>query len=349
MAPLKSGHAVRAATARADLLVELCGRRTLISFDQLLQRELGGLDRPQANIHPVINQNGEWYPEWEESPISPVQWAETWRAISEETKSHGLNREMRRKLKHKVVRKGKPTFGIQTFLSESAEGFDYSQLVQLYPMRLEDARVLGRYAIGTATVEEANKAFLESLRDPRWMMRWFVAHADTLSPVNEWLRSPARNMTRLVGEVADAATKLYALRSQLGNDFGEDILSRGAWLRQQDKMLVNVAASVRQAIFKDRPERTLKVAEIDELCPGFATMVRTAHNSIRSSVMEQPRKPKDSDFLDAVHAMYAPYVDVFRTDGFMAPHVEACALSNTRVVPKLSQLVPLLDRLITPI
>ena len=57
-------------------------------------------------------------------------------------------------------------------------------------------------------------------------------------------------------------------------------------------------------------------------------------------VATTPRKAKLSDFPDAMHAMYAPYVDVFRADSFMAPHVNRCVQRHsTIVVSKLDELV----------
>ncbi len=50
-------------------------------------------------------------------------------------------------------------------------------------------------------------------------------------------------------------------------------------------------------------------------------MIRTFSSSMTKSLIED-RVPKDSDFTDAIHSMYAPYVDIFRADSCMAPIVE---------------------------
>lgn len=82
-------------------------------------------------------------------------------------------------------------------------------------------------------------------------------------------------------------------------------------------------------------------------CPGYGVLMRTAWSSVRSSVGETPRKPLKSDFLDAVHATYAPYVDVFRADAFMAQHVHKHSAGfGTKVVSKLIDLLPTIDGLL---
>jgi hypothetical protein len=36
------------------------------------------------------------------------------------------------------------------------------------------------------------------------------------------------------------------------------------------------------------------------------------HSSLRNAIGNHARSPEPNDFVDAVHAMYAPYVDLFR-------------------------------------
>ncbi len=51
--------------------------------------------------------------------------------------------------------------------------------------------------------------------------------------------------------------------------------------------------------------------------------------------------PKPSDFPDALHAINAPYMDIFRADSFIAPYIARHSQRyGTRVVPKLSGLLP---------
>ena len=59
---------------------------------------------------------------------------------------------------------------------------------------------------------------------------------------------------------------------------------------------------------------------------------------VEEHVIQQP-EPKKSDWVDSLHAMYAPYVDIFRTDSYMAPIVEAKVEKyGTTVVAKIGNL-----------
>ena len=55
----------------------------------------------------------------------------------------------------------------------------------------------------------------------------------------------------------------------------------------------------------------LSAASIDHSCPGLACGIRSLHSAWWTVTSATPRRPQLSDFPDALHAMYAPYVDVF--------------------------------------
>ena len=57
--------------------------------------------------------------------------------------------------------------------------------------------------------------------------------------------------------------------------------------------------------------------------------------------------PSDSQAVDAMHAAYAPYVNVFRADRYMAPHIDKQVKQfGTRVVNKLEDVPAVLSELI---
>jgi len=347
MSPLKPGHATSAAEARADLLVDLCGRRTMLCFDRLMKLELDALAERKPVSTSVVSENGEWYPEWDENLINPVEWVETWKSFAEAAKLKGINRATRRNMKSRVTRKGKPTAEVQALLVENEESMDYQMLVQQFPMRLSDAQVLGKFLVGAATQDEANEALLESLRDPRWMMRWFATHAENMSALTEWLRGPAAQMTNISVGLAKTALHMQGLKKELGDKFRSELKFLDSWHASQDDFVCSAVGRIQSHFKSAESSRPVVASEVSELCPGISTFFRTAHSSAGASVTAHPRKPKDSDFVDAVHAMYAPYVDIFRTDRFMAPHIKAHAPPTTRVVGKLKDLIGLISDRIT--
>ncbi|WP_066708536.1 hypothetical protein [Curvibacter delicatus] len=340
MAPLEAKF-TPAAAARADLVVRLCGRNALISFDRLAELELRNLIDPLSSLPSVVSSEAEWYPKWG-NLISPVQWAETVNQVDLTGKEQGLNREQRRSLKRQMFKRGLPKKATRELLFSNEENIDYSDLLKLYPMRLQDAQVLGRYMIGKASSEEANAAFLESLRDPRWMMRWFAEHHDKMSPFIFWLRKPAQDLNEAVKSIANKSQELHRLQSTLGPNFKPDVLTSQWWTSTQEEMLQNFANRMIRVLLQDT-ETTVTSQQVRAHCPGITSFLLSAVSFAKDSVTENPRQPKESDFADVLHAMYAPYVDVYRTDSYMANHVRRQVETYpTTVVPKLSLLVPLL-------
>lgn len=341
MAPLSSTY-TPAAAARADLLVELCGRNAVISFDKLVKLELGRLAEPTASTANVVSTTAEWYPEWG-NMISPVQWVDAIKEVDITSRQHGLNRQQRRQLKKGLFKDGRPKKVTLQFLADNGESNDYKELVQRYPMREQDARVLGWYVVGKATAVQANEAFLESLRDPRWMMRWFAEHHGQLSPFVQYLREPAEKLLASVADIADAAHQMHKLRDSLGPSYQPEFLTANGWNRLQDATVLNIANRCLKH-FSLSGNDSVTANDVDNYCPGLSAFIRSVHSAVRDSTSETPRQSKGSDFVDGVHAMYAPYVDIFRADSYMASHIRRCVEGHgTTVVPKLSQLVSAID------
>jgi hypothetical protein len=236
------------------------------------------------------------------------------------------------------VKNGQPTKAARYLLGQVESTFDYSEILQMYPMREEDMRVLGAYMLGTASIEEAEAALRESLRDPRWMTRWFAKHHDTLTPIIEWLRRPSRNLRASMKEAANRYSSMMELKQATGTG-PEGGIPRDYWLRAQQEMLVSTTG-----MFLDKMDilpagSILRPEQIDARSPGFAVCIRAMHNSLRDSVGKNAREPKASDFIDCIHALYVPYVDIFRADSYMSGHIAPLAAKHgTAVVQKLRNL-----------
>lgn len=338
MAPLEPEF-TPAAAARADLIVRLCGRNALVSFDRLAEIELRGLIEPQSPLPSVFSTEAEWYPKWG-NLISPVQWATAVSQVDLTGKEHGLNRQQRRNLKQKMFSRGQPTKATRELLFASEQGSDYQELLENYPMRPQDAKVLGRYIVGKASSEEATAAFLESLRDPRWMMRWFSNHHDKMTPFIRWLRGPAQDLHSAVKIIADKSQELHKLQFAIGPDFKPEVFAAEWWVEAEEKMLQSFANRMINVLLQDS-EVSVTSQQVRAHCPGISTVICSLFSFVKDSATENPRQPKASDFADVLHAMYAPYVDLYRTDSFMTGHVRRQVTPySTTIIPKLSQLVP---------
>ena len=334
MAPLDAKFASVAA-ARADLLVELCGRNAFISFDRLIASELANLANPDAPPVQVLSNDATWFPELDDV-VSPVHWPDMAREIDQTVKERGLNRNQRRTLKRQLFKANQPKPKMRDWLAN--QNLDLSDIIRLYPMRPQDAAVISRYVLGQATPKQAEDAFLESLRDPRWMMRWFAAHHDKLTPFTEWLRRPSRDMVAQLKEMTTHAKELRRFESILGREFRAEILTSNGWRLAQDELLLSVANRLLAHFHAGSiPCGTAEL--VDRRCPGLSTAIRSLHSSLWNSVGSNPRTPQESDFVDVVHAMYAPYVTFFRADRYMAPHIRKQIVHHgTQVVSRLDEL-----------
>lgn len=335
MAPLDSKF-TDAAQRRADLLVELCSGNALISPERLLKQELRcvlGLDTKAPDPFSI---NGEWYPEGaaEISPVSQLQMGEH---INDAIRDLGLNREARRRTEKIALRSGKPRTALRNSLIDNARNGSLSEILDKYPMRPEAARVLSRFAVGDATEQEATNAFLESLRDPRWMVKWFAQHHRQLSPFIQWTRGPAASMVDALSEMTKFAAELHRSDQDFGTTVAKDLIV-DRWLRSQDTLVSRIATRLATALL-DVNVNQLAPNAIDRVCPGLSVSIRGLHSAWATSITKTPRGPKPSDFLDAVHSMYAPYMDFFRADAFMSPLIaKQITNSNACVISKITDL-----------
>jgi hypothetical protein len=237
---------------------------------------------------------------------------------------------------------------MRSWMANQDADANLAEILRIYPMRPQDAKILAQYALGQATSQEADSAFIESLRDPRWMMRWFAAHHDKLTPVTEWLRGPSRDMVAQMKELAVFVTELRRLESVSGGDLKADMLTRPGWQAKHDEVLLSLANRLREQFHPGSPS-VHQIALISSLCPGLSTAVGALYSALWDSVAVRPRTPKHSDFVDAVHAMYAPYSSIFRADRYMAPHIQKLVAHRAvKVVPQLEALPGEIRSLLSP-
>ncbi|HBK43046.1 MULTISPECIES: hypothetical protein [unclassified Polynucleobacter] len=343
MAPLEN-QGIDASVRRSELLVRLCKTQALISFDRILQMELQNLSLrvPETASLVVYSYSGDWFPEMT-GVISPASWLEGIRELDVAAKQHGLNRETRRKLKKQFFKNGQPTNAMNEILAK--QEIALAEILQQYPMREQDALVLGKYVTGKATRAQAQEAFLASLRDPSWMIRWFYNHSDKLSPFTDWVRGSSDSMLEVIQQTSKNISILKGEVEKLRESGSElnisplfPAIDTLWWLNQQDELVVALAKRLASQPSNISLQGHTS-ADVDRLAPGFATCIRVLHSSTWNSIGQSTRQPKKSDWADSLHAMYAPYVDIFRTDSYMAPIVkEKVNKYGTAVVAKIENL-----------
>jgi len=286
----------------------------LISIDRLIKGELQHSQSDAVALPNVLSENGDWFPDGI-AAISPVNHLEMASDLNEAISRLPLNRKGRRMAKRKAFKRNKLRPEMIRTMVANARSQPLNEVLKKYPMRQEDARILYRYTVGDATLEESEEAFLNSLRDPRWMMQWFSENHEQLSPFIEWTRDPAASMVKGIDLLVRYVTK----QREEDADEKASQISYIQWKGWQNELLVGVAQTASQQL---NINGSLTSEQIDSKCPGLSVGIRSLHEAWWSITSRSPRPPVANDVLDCMHAMYAPYVDVFRADKFMAPHVD---------------------------
>lgn len=341
IAPLDAAASLLA-SARAELLVELCGRKALVSQDRLIAAELSFA----LNITPTpavaYSPRGDWYPDGSRD-ILPITDFDLGCDIKDLLRQEGMSRQQRRQAERCMLKAGKPKAAVQTQITERALKVALDSLLREFPMRPQDARTLMRFFAGDAKAEDAIEAFQEALRDPAWMLDWFRTQPDKLTPFIQWVRGPASMLMPTILNFRELSIKIRQATESLGSELADSLQSREGSTKWQDGIFANVANRVANGLLSV-PHSMLTPLLIDKKCPGLSTGIRAVLSAWWQSTGDTPRMPLPSDYPDALHAMYAPYVDIFRADSFMAPHIRRQVKPyGTIVVQKLSQLIPTIE------
>lgn len=325
MAPqdsLRAGYA----EARANLLSLLCRRNAFFSFERMIAGEAAQIKSTGKSMFSPLSDNGDWFPEMT-GFVSPVDLVETFKNEMEKLKS-GLNRKQRRAAESRTFRNGSLRGTARESLGRGYNQNGFNELLSVYPMKPEAAEIMWDYVTGAKTRKDAEEAFLESLRDPKWMMRWFYNHHDKLSPIVTWLRGPSEKAALVL---RDAAVGLREIAR--GSDLGDLAL---VIRKGRADLVQSIWTSVAEKVTQQKLQPCMK--EIEERSPGLNVMLNAYYAVFADSALTN-REVKSSDFADVVHAAYSPYVDIFRADRYMAPHIQTYVKKyGTRVVSKLTDL-----------
>lgn len=339
MSPLDQQYA-STAYERTRLMVELCGRNTMISFDQLMKSELARLTTQDTKPLTPMNFDGEWFPELGQL-ISPIDEFDVPGALKQQMDEHGMNRKMRRILTTNMTNKhGRFRSDIE---QRCGQRLDYSELLERTPMRPKDMIVLKRYLLGKATREEADKAFLESLKDPSYMAQWFIHHHNKLGAIGDWVRRPAQDLIEICEQ---ALSKLsMQLKSLPESDRASAMagVSGERWAKLKKQGVIDIVNRLLIRLLPSAPSCD-DADDIEQYCPGIFICINAFYDSLQKSLGEKPRAMKASDFVDIIHALYIPYVSYFRADKHMCGILQPLALRfGTKVVASTEKLTAVLS------
>lgn len=323
-------HAIR----RGDFLTAICNRNALRFNHDVVNDEVRLLVEGSNAKVDATCKDGDWFPAVEFPEPTPL--AELAKeAVNEEAANRGLTRQQRRAAQRKVVKKGGVKPEILRAIREMNASVYVSAVTEQYPMQPWHAEVLSRYCFGEATKEEATNAFRDALRDPCWLMRWFANKEELAHPLVALVRKPGREIGEKFRGLITLAEEIRSLEHLLE----DSPLSRDKWNRLLDKGIVDVAKGIAEHLYPGRSGQ-FDVEDVTKHCPGLVAMISSIYSSVWDNVSGSRKVlPSDSQFPDAMHAVYAPYVDLFRADRYMAPHIQKhVGVGGAQVVSKLADL-----------
>ena len=295
----------------------------------------------------MFDPHGRWFPEITIDDKPQQTWNTMRDLAEEEMKLMGLTREQRRAKSQTLFKNGKPRPALRARLAQQDSNAFAAELLRKHPMRPEYAEVMVRRALGRATEKEFSEALINSLTDPRWIMKWFTTQHSISSPIADLVRKPGREIGQLMRSLAEASARWACSLRDGGFDADPTRKNgeiRSQWQEMEERQLMSLA--LRFARAQGIELGTYQVSDVDTCCPGIAAGVRSLYSSVWANVGGGRREePSDSQPVDVLHAFYAPYVQVFRADRFMAPHIQKQVRNaGTVVVPRLSQLVETLEK-----
>lgn len=342
-----TADAAHLAELKADFLSELCGSNAMVSVDRLVHEEIKALAGRCTPPKEMFDPQGRWFPEISIDEKLEQPWNLMRELAEEEMKAMGLSRQERRAKARKLVKNGKPRQMLTSQLAMQDPKVLSTEFLKKYPMHPDYSEVMARYALGQATSKDFNEALMNSLADPRWMMKWFANQHEVSNPIAEMVRRPGRELGQAMRSLVEASIR-WATVIQTNCPDADPIGKRGEitlrWQEMEDRLLMAFTQRLATSIGIELGE--FEARHIDTHCPGISAGIRSMYSSVWANVGEGRKEEiSNSQPVDALHAFYAPYVRVFRADRFMAPHIQKqVRRAETIVVPRLSLLVDTLEK-----
>lgn len=345
IAPLSPQHSNHAA-ARARFLSSLCQRNTFISIERIFENEFRSINNIPPRFNDQFSGTGNWFPILGDI-LEPINLASHVRQELQENLKHKTNRKQRRMAQSMAFRSGTLRQTLINQLLSTTDRQSFDEILEMYPMRPKDCETIYKFILGKASKQQAELAFLESLRDPFWMMQWFAKHSGKMNIVTQWFRQPSQTMLDITLKLINDLKMIHEPESESQPQRAHNFITKNKWIGLQDQMLETISKS-HIANFNSNITEQIKASELDIYCPGFSTSFRVIHSSIWDSISRSSRTPHSNDYLDSLHALHAPYVDIFRADRYMAPHIAAhTAKYRTCVVSSLDALIPAIEAKLT--
>lgn len=140
--------------------------------------------------------------------------------------------------------------------------------------------------------------------------------------------------------VRESSANFYGSINEIINDYPLLSFSGDEWISNANEFLMKFI----QEMYKNaRPNLAFSysVDEVMRTCPGISMGIMSGRLALQDSfAVKNHRSIKESDLVDSMHAIYVPYVDIFRSDKYMSRHITKAGGSNV-----ISNLLDLPDEI----
>lgn len=314
---------------RGDLLSRLCGQQAMISFDRVFAGELDQLHGANTAPRLAWNLQGDWFPDVNELMPSRVEKDDMLKiALESSISERATNRKIRRTARSMAIGKR----GIRPGVLPSFEAVEPQR--GSLPIRPEHYVIVGEYLAGRATRQQADEALKASLRDPAWIVLYLTAKDVSQTKLSEVIRKPAEIA---ISKMADSLDRIIDQLASVQKTNPSFEVPDEFWQRAWSEQIRRIAHRLDN---KARPlSATHDAKTISKRCPGLTCFFGVAFELMRRRILGGKRQLVRNDFQDAIHAVYAPYVDVFRADGTTASMLRSHTKHyGTLVVDRLKHL-----------
>jgi hypothetical protein len=362
------------AKERGVAIEYLSGKRALEPWQRLPALELMGTlsgdtaTPPRNRVHyHARNDEGHWFPPFESALAEIRADAETRLrdplAAVREDPDIQLTRELRRKI-NRESKSGRAREAMLRDLSAQRSTW-LPRLRALIPVSKQHEALWLRYFKGKAKIDDVSNALRDDLSDIAEAMAWLTpAITSGVSELPKWLRGSGESLMQLYakyrGPLEEKIRDLehYVPRTQLErvweeeSPFGKRIVDPN-WLNEAITGLVEMD---RPAIEKSGHSFEAALAALNKygnaVLPSMATYSALTSSNLQKnfSPFEQGRSAEKikSDVGDIFHAVYMPYVDVMRIDGFAEQYMRPVAERwNTTLVTRRHDLPKAIEQVLS--
>jgi hypothetical protein len=308
--------------SRLRCIQRLCWPHALSAHSDLLELEGKQLRTGTIIDAEVFHDDGNWFPK----DVSDIALTSREELLRDVIKGRSATRTQRRALKRLYFTSaGQLTARGSSAIIESEQAL-VDAIAAEYPINAAAKDAIHGYVRGTVSGAVAIQSVIASARDLTVLSEWLENQWSSVSRMTAWLHETGAKQEQswkvMATSLRDSATRFTesGMDEKSFWDIGALALKRveaTAIVRLASGMVGDdVAAFTPQA-----------VANADYLAPSISLMSALIFQLARAtySGSDDARAPKKSDFGDLSHCVYIPYVDFFRTDGFMADMIKKAA------------------------